>query len=117
MYLLAKENNKFKLYCPDLFGIESWGDRSQVSLEKKRKYWYITYWSAGNDYVDDVEESYRLDVVLEATDLQQVLNYIIKETNSNSAVIESILVQAQEIQNERVAFENWAASRKGVTND
>jgi hypothetical protein len=31
--------------------------------------------------------------------------------------IESILVQAQEIYHERVAFENWATSRKGVTND
>ena len=117
MYLVVKENNKFKLYCPDLFGIESWGARSQVSLEKKRKYWYITTWSAGDDYNDDTEESVRLNVVLEATDLQQVLNYIIKETNSNQRIIESILVQAQEIQNERVAFENWAASRKGVTND
>lgn len=112
MYLLAKENNKFKLYCPDLFGIESWGERSQVSLEKKRKYWYITHWTSGNDYVDDMEESYRLNVVLEAVDLQSILNYIIRETNSNPAIIESILVQAQEIQNERVAFENWAASRK-----
>ena len=117
MYLLAKEDNKFKLYAPDLFGIKSWGARSQVSLEKKRKYWYITTWSAGDDYNDDTEESVRLNVVLEATDLQQIFNYIIKETNRNSAAIESILVQAQEIYHERVAFENWAASRKGIKND
>lgn len=114
MYLLAKEDNKFKLYAPDLFGIESWGARSQVSLEKKRKYWYITTWSAGDDYNDDIEESVRLNVVLEAVDLDQVVNYIMRVC---PAVIESILVQAQEIYHERVAFENWAASRKGVTND
>lgn len=117
MYLLAKENNKFKLYCPDIFGVDSWGSTNQTSLEKKRKYWYITYWSAGNEYTDDTEESIRLNVVLEATSLQQVLSYIIKETKNNQGIIESILVQAQEIQNERVAFENWAVSRKGVTND
>jgi vacuolar-type H+-ATPase catalytic subunit A/Vma1 len=111
-YLLAKENDRFTLYCPDIFGIETWGGTSQVSLEKKRKYWYINHWTAGNDYVDDVTESYKLNVVLEATDLQEVLNYIIKTTNSNQAAIESILVQAQELQNERVAFENWAALRK-----
>ena len=114
MYLVAKENNKFKLYCPDLFGIESWGARSQVSLEKKRKYWYITTWSAGDDYTDDIEESVRLNVVLEAVDLEQVVNYIMRVC---PAAIESILVQAQEIYHERVAFENWAASRKGVRND
>ena len=114
MYLLAKENNKFKLYAPDLFGIESWGARSQISLEKKRKYWYITTWSAGDDYNDDIEESVRLNVVLEAVDLEQVVNYIMRVC---PAAIESILVQAQEIYHERVAFENWAASRKGVRND
>ena len=117
MYLLVKGENKFKLYCPDIFGVDSWGSRQQASLEKKRKYWYITYWSAGNEYIDDTEESIRLNVVLEATTLQQVLSYIIKATNNNQGIIESILVQAQEIQNERVAFENWAASRKGVKND
>ena len=116
MYLLAKENNKFNLYCPDVFGLETWGHTSQTSLEKKRKYWYITHWTAGNDYVDDVEESYRLNVVLEAIELQEVLNYLIDKTDGDPTIIESILVQAQEIYHERVAFENWAASRGG-TND
>ena len=111
MYLVAKENDKFTLYCPDLFGIESWGARSQVSLEKKRKYWYITTWSAGDEYHDDTEESVRLNVVLEATDLDQVVNYIMGVC---PAAIESILVQAQEIYHERVAFENWAADRRNI---
>lgn len=114
MYLLAKEDKKFMLYCPELYGIETWGARSQVSLEKKRKYWYITTWSAGDDYTDDTEESVRLNVVLEAADLEQVIGYIMRVC---PAAVESILVQAQEIYHERVAFENWAASRKGVKND
>lgn len=114
MYLLAKENDKYTLYCPDIYGIESWGMTSQTSLEKKRKYWYITHWTAGNDYVDDVTESYKLNVVLEAEELQTVLNYVITETGNDPAVIESILVQAQEIYHERVAFENWAADRRNI---
>jgi hypothetical protein len=87
---------------------------SQTSLEKKRKYWYITHWTAGNDYVDDITESYKLNVVLEAEELQTVLNYIITETGNDPEVIESILVQAQEIYHERVAFENWAADRRNI---
>jgi hypothetical protein len=114
MYLLAKENNKYTLYCPDIYGSESWGMTSQTSLEKKRKYWYITHWTAGNDYVDDITESYKLNVVLEAEELQTVLNYIITETGNDPEVIESILVQAQEIYHERVAFENWAADRRNI---
>ena len=45
-YLLVKENDRFTLYCPDIFGIETWGGTSQVSLEKKRKYWYVNHWTA-----------------------------------------------------------------------
>jgi hypothetical protein len=112
MYLVVKEEQKFTLYSPEVFGLETAGSSSQTSLEKKRKYWYITNWTAGNDYVDDRVEGHKLNVVLEATSLQEVINYIIKETNNNQAVLESILVQAQEIQNELVAFENWATRRK-----
>ena len=111
MYLVAKEDDKFKLYCPDIFGLESCGTRRQVSLEKKRKYWYITTWSAGDDSNDDTEESVRLNVVLEATELEQVVNYIMKVCPT---AIESILLQAQELYHERVAFENWAADRRNI---
>lgn len=111
MYLVVKENDKFTLYCPDLFGIESRGERRQVSLEKKRKYWYITTWSVGDDYTDDTEESVRLNVVLEAAELEQVINYIMRVC---PAAIESILIQAQEIYHKRVALENWAADRRNM---
>jgi hypothetical protein len=111
MYLVVKEGQKFKLYWPEVFGLETAGSRSQTNLEKKRKYWYITNWTAGNDYVDDEIESYKLNVVLEATTLREALSYVSKETKNSQSAIESILVQAQEIQNERVAFENWAARR------
>ena len=39
-YLLVKEKNKktYTLYCPDTYGIETWGsDSSQTGLKKKRK--------------------------------------------------------------------------------
>ena len=43
-YLLVKEKNKktYTLYCPDTYGVETWGsDSSQTGLKKKRKSWYI----------------------------------------------------------------------------
>lgn len=111
-YLLVKEkNNKFTLYCPEIYGMNTWGESSQVSIEKKRKYWYIVHWTAGNDYIDDVIESYRLNVVLETPHLQQVISYITANVANNRPVIESILVQAQGIYYDYVAFERWATSR------
>lgn len=113
LYLLIKEKgkNKYYLECPEIYGVETWGSTHQTTLEKKRKYWYVEYWTAGNDYEDDVTESYRVNVVLETTDLQEVLNYVIKATGNDKAAVDSILEQAQEIYREYVAFENWATSR------
>ncbi len=111
-YLLIKDSSKFKLYCPETFGLATWGSTSQTSLEKKRKYWYISHWTAGNDYIEDSVETYRLNVVLETSDLRKVLKYVSKETKNNRAAIESILVQAQNLYHDQVAFTSWAASRK-----
>ena len=111
MYLVVKENDKFILYCPDLFRVESQRAGRQASLEKKRKYWYITTGPTGDTYNSDPEESIRLNVVLEAAELEQVVNYILKVC---PAAIESILLQAQELYHERVAFENWAADRRNI---
>lgn len=112
-YLLVKEKSgKFVLYCPDIFGSETWGLTTQVSLEKKKKYWYIHHWIAGNEWVEDENYDVRINVVLETTDLQEVINYVIEATCSNQADINSILVQAQEIYDEYTAFENWAKNRK-----
>lgn len=111
-YLVVQEKTKFKLYCPETFGLETWGSTSQTSLEKKRKYWYISHWTAGNDYIEDSVETYRLNVVLETSNLREVLRYVIKATKNNRAAIESILVQAQNLYHDQVAFTSWAASRK-----
>jgi hypothetical protein len=111
-YLLVKEVNKFKLYCPETLGLETWGSTSQTSLEKKRKYWYINHWTAGNEYIEDGTESFRLNVVLETSNLKEVLNYVIKATKNNRAAIESILVQAQNLYHDQVAFTSWVTSRK-----
>jgi hypothetical protein len=111
-YLLVREkNNKFNLYCPDVYGSDTWGSTSQVSLEKKRKYWYIQHWTAGNDWIEDETYEERLNVVLESTDLKEIVSYVSRNTKGNRAAISSILVKAQDIYNDYVAFEHWAASR------
>ena len=78
IYLLVKEKSKkqYRLYCPNIFGIETWGSTSQDSLVKKKKYWYIHHWSAGSDWIDDINESYKLNVVMETSDLDAIIRYV-----------------------------------------
>ena len=47
-YLLIKEKGKkkYRLECPEIYGIKTWGNTCQTTLEKKRKYWYIKYWAS-----------------------------------------------------------------------
>jgi hypothetical protein len=112
-YLLVKEKSgKFVLYCPEIFGSETWGLSTQVSLEKKKKYWYIHLWTAGNEWVEDTNEKHRINVVLETSDLEEVIGYVSNATNGDQGAIGSILVQAQDIYHDYVAFENWANSKR-----
>lgn len=111
-YLLVKEKSgKFVLYCPELFGSETWGMSTQLSLEKKRKYWYIHHWIAGNNWVDDENYDERINVVLETNSLQQIINHI-NANGGKRTDIESILVKAQQLYYEQIELENWANSRK-----
>ena len=112
-YLLVKEKSgKFTLYCPDIFGSDTWGMTTQLSLKKKKKYWYINHWSAGNEWIEDENYDEKLDVVLESSNLQEILNYVVKETKGNQALVGAVLVQAQKLHYEYTEFENWAKNRK-----
>lgn len=112
-YLVVKEKSgRFVLYCPEIFGSETWGMSTQLSLEKKRKYWYIHHWTSGNDLVADENYNERINVVLETSDLRKIIGYVSKATNGNQRVIGSILLQAHGIYQDYVAFENWANSRR-----
>ena len=78
-YLLVKEKGKkqYSLYCPDVFGFETWGSSSyQVSLSKKRKCWYKEVWIAGNEWVDDENYQYKLNVVLDTADFDEIIRCV-----------------------------------------
>ena len=58
-FLLVGNNktHKYRVYCPEVYGFETWGQNYQEELLKKRKSWYFTYWSGGYDEEDCYEES------------------------------------------------------------
>ena len=103
-YLLVKEKgNNFQLYSPDTYGMETWGGSSQSSIVKKKKHWYINHWTAGNDWIEDINEDYKLNVVLETPDLDEIIRYIVANNNDRK-LIEYILVEAQNIYTEYITF-------------
>jgi hypothetical protein len=99
-YLLVKEkgNKNYTLYCPDTFGIESWGSSSsQTGLKKKRKSWYIETWYSGGKWLEDEITETKLNVVKETADLDEIIRYLV---NHNEKEIEHIYKDARKIYNE-----------------
>lgn len=99
-YLLVKEKNKkaYNLFCPDIYGAETWGSSSsQTGLKKKRKAWYIETWYYGGEWLDDETIETKLNVVKEAADLDEIIHYLAKH---NAKEIEHIYKDARKIYNE-----------------
>ena len=99
-YLLVKEKNKktYTLYCPDTYGVDSWGSSSsQTSLKKKRKSWYIETWCYCGDWLDDEIIETKLNVVKETADLDEIISYLARH---NAKEIEHIYKDARKIYNE-----------------
>ena len=80
--LIKKPNNKFELLSPQTYGCETWGGNTQEELCKKGKHWYATYWSAGNQWIDDINYSTKLNVVLETSNIDDVIKMV--EQNNKS---------------------------------
>ena len=99
-YLLAKEKNKkaYNLFCPDIYGAETWGSSSsQTCLKKKRKAWYIETWRYGGEWLDDETIETKLNIVKETADLDEIIHYL---ATHNSKEIAHIYKDARKIYNE-----------------
>lgn len=111
VYLLEKCRKHFHLYCPEIFGMETWGMGAQESLEKKRKNWYIVYWrGAVYEDQDDYVENIKLNIVLETKKFSDIKKYILKH---NKNELESILAEKAAIDEQYGHFMKWViGSRK-----
>ena len=99
-YLLVKEKNKkaYNLYCPDTYGVETWGSSSsQTGLKKKIKSWYIETWYYGGELSEDEITETKLNVVKETADLDEIIHYLAKH---NAKEIKHIYKDARKIYNE-----------------
>lgn len=105
LLLVKKGKNQYDLVSPETFGMETWGSSSyQVGLKKKRKFWYIEFWSYGGEYLDDELDETKLNVVKETSDIDEIIRYL---NEHNIKEIQHIYEEAKKIFNEHIEFMKW----------
>ena len=109
LLLERTKNNHFSLYCPAIYGSDSWGSDTQISLEKARKNWYHVYWSYRGEYSDDVLEKSKINVVLETYNIDEILKFVSKH---NKKEVIKILGQYESIVQEYIKFLKWVYKSK-----
>ena len=108
-YLLSKYYSSYHLYSPDVYGMGTWGSNNQDGLEKRGKSWYITSWHAGDEWHDDREYEFKLNVALETQNLSEVIKYI---EEHNPKQIKLIIEEANEILSFKEKFDEWVGGKK-----
>ena len=114
MLLLLEKigRNNYKLLSPTVYTMQNWSNSAQEFLKKARKHWYVEYWSAGNQWIDESTEQYKLNIVLETYDIDEVGKYLYNKLTKDKAPNElytdawnSILKDYQEIVESYIGIE------------
>ena len=108
-YLIVRhKGNRYSVFCPETYGMGTWGMGSQDSIIKKRKHWYIRYWKGGNYDLDipDYEEDIRLNVVFTSKRRNAVSAYLMR---SKACAADFMRIQADidEAHKDLIAFNRW----------
>ena len=95
VFLVVKYGERLEVVSPETYGMDTWGGSHQEGIEFKKDGWYSTWWSAGNEWIEDTNEEDKLDVVLETENFEEVLKYFIehspKEYRKANATIKEII--------------------------
>lgn len=76
MFLLVRTVNGIDAIHTHWYGNETWGSLYQKSIVKKRKHWYVEYWTAGNAFFDDEVSFQKLDVIFESEQVTDMLSFV-----------------------------------------
>lgn len=99
MLLLVVEYEKgnIEVLSPNNYGEDTWGMSTQEGLKKKDDGWYTEYWSDGGQWLEDTYEEDKLNVLLETTDVDEVLSFILKYEGITIKRAKELLNQIREI--------------------
>lgn len=78
IFLVVKnEDDSIEVMSPDTYGMDTWGNSSQTSLEQRNDgTWYIHYWSDGGQWLDDIREEDKLNVIFESENTDDIYKFV-----------------------------------------
>lgn len=92
-----------EVLSPENYGMDTWGMSTQEGIKKKDDgCWYTTYWSDGGQWLEDTYEEDKLNVLLETTDVEEVLTFILKRENLTIEKMKKLVEQIKEIFNDSI---------------
>lgn len=98
LLVVKHENGKIEILSPESYGMETWGMSAQEGIDKEDDgCWYITYWSDGGQWLEDTYEEFKLNVLLETTDVSEVLTFILNQENLTVEKMKELIEQIKEI--------------------
>lgn len=100
LLVVKHEQGDIEVISPENYGMETWGMLTQEGLKQKEDGWYTTYWSSGGKWLEDFYEEDKLNVLLETTDVDEVLTFILKQENLTIEKIKELIEQIKEILND-----------------
>ena len=108
LFLIIKTGDNLEVVSPETYGMDTWGMSTQEAIEKRKDGWYSTYWSDGGQWLEDINEEDKLDVVLETENFEEVLKYFIKDSSKN---YRKAIASVKEIINDYLDYEDWFIGR------
>ena len=111
-YLIHRaRGNRYWFYCPDTYGMETWGMNSQEEIIFKRKHWYVHTWRAApffdcEDYTEDV----KLNIVFVSSSEKEVFEWL-EEHKARQEDIETIRKDIAEAKKDLEEFTSWIESQ------
>ena len=98
LFLVVKhEQGNIEVLSPENYGMKTWGMSTQIGIDQKEDGWYTPYWSSGGEWLEDTYEEYKLNVLLETTDVDEVLTFILKQENLTVEKMKELVEQIKEI--------------------
>ena len=110
---IKHKRNYLCIYCPEIYGADSWGMNAQEDLVKARKNWYFTYWRGGGEYCEDYYEKNKAKVLLETTNADEVIRWVDKKLRDRvsgevlTEILQSVLNDLENIFHKWLAVERW----------
>ena len=100
LLVVEHEQGNIEVLSPENYGMETWGRSTQIGIDQKEDGWYTTFWSSGGEWLEDFYEEDKLNVLLETTDADEVLTFILKQENLTVEKIKELIEQIKEILND-----------------